>query len=102
MSQTFLGVTLFTNEEKNSNIVVGENIYTVYNTLKNEGAYIEVIKYETSNGSQIEIDILEVDIEAKALGKDVYYSLEIDLTKSFISMKKFNELINSWGILEFE
>lgn len=99
MSQTYIGIILFTYGKESTDIIVGEGIYTVYNQLINEGCDIKIFEINPSNDSQAEIVINQVDIEAEALDKLNYY-LQLDLTKSFISMKKFNEIINTWGILE--
>lgn len=99
MSQTYIGVVLFTYGRESTDIIVGEGIYTVYNQLINEGCDIKIFEIDPSNDSETEIVISQVDIEAEVLDK-LNYHLQVDLTKSFISMKKFNELINTWGILE--
>lgn len=99
MSQTYICIVLFTYAKESTDIIVGEGIYTVYNQLINEGCDIKIFELDPSNDSRTEIVISQVDVEAEVLDKLNYY-LQLDLTKSFISMKKLNELINAWEILE--
>lgn len=89
-------------------MTVREHIMVVYQILIEEGANVAVGEinpsYKENEGdkaidSERDIDIAEVNLEAYATG-ELHYYLRVDLPNSFISMKKFNKLVNSWSVFD--
>lgn len=75
-------------------ICVSESIDVVYKTLANEGADLE-IAFISDDGDEITVDVEDVNLE----DSNLTYIINLDLTESYVNMKKFNQLIEGWGIV---
>ena len=103
MKNTSIFITLLTSkcgykikpEHKHLTIAVREDIEIVCDALRNEGASVKIVRIEVENGGREESILLR---EVEEESDQILYQLELDLTQSFITMKKFNELINGWSI----
>lgn len=81
----------------NTFISVNEHIHNVYAALLNEGVDVKIVlitSTKSDESDEIPVTIDEVDDENRALT----YNLNVNLANSYISMKKFNQLIEGWGI----
>lgn len=102
MDGSHLFVDLFENHNCHVEIVVREHIHTVYKVLHNEGVHMIITKHKIEEGEDTEgISIDDIPKSYTEQYPEISYSIDVDMSKSFISMKKFNELIDQWEVDQF-
>ncbi|NMG11261.1 hypothetical protein [Brasilonema sp. UFV-L1] len=97
MSHTILSVgwLKFFTQDTDTDISVNKEIRTVYRTLRQEGVDVQIARIDENCNCQI---VKEEEINEEQ--EEVNYRLEVDLANSNIPMKRFNELLEIWGVTE--
>ena len=85
----------FFTQHTDTDISVNQEISTVYRTLKQEGVSVQIARIDENCNLQL---VQEEEIDEGC--EEISYRLEVDLANSNIPLRRFNELLEGWGVDE--